>query len=91
MTVKNPTIQSSSVLVVDDTEMNRDMLSTLVEADGHKVETAENGKQALEKLRVGSYDLVLLDIEMPEMNGYEVLERCLQDDELRNIPIIMTS
>jgi class 3 adenylate cyclase len=55
------------------------------------VETAENGKQALEKLRAGSYDLVLLDIEMPELNGYQVLEQCLQDDELRNIPIIMTS
>src|SRR3990170_5022188 len=42
-------------------------------------------------LKRGSYDLVLLDIEMPEMNGYQVLEACLQDNELRNIPIIMTS
>ena len=79
------------LLIVDDNKVNRILLGRGLEADGHKVETAENGKQALEKLRVGSYDLVLLDIEMPEMNGYEVLERCLQDDELRNIPIIMTS
>jgi len=79
------------LLVVDDNKVNRILLTRGLEGDGHKVETAENGRQALEKLRIGSFDLVLLDIEMPEMNGYEVLERCLQDDELRNIPIIMTS
>src|SRR6185503_11279917 len=79
------------LLVVDDSKVNRILLARGLEADGHKVETAENGRQALERLRAGSFDLVLLDIEMPEMNGYEVLELCLQDDELRNIPIIMTS
>lgn len=79
------------LLIVDDNKVNRILLGRGLEADGHKVETAENGRQALEKLRAGSFDLVLLDIEMPEMNGYEVLELCLQDDELRNIPIIMTS
>jgi len=79
------------LLVVDDNKVNRILLSRGLEGNGHKVETAENGKQALEKLRTGSFDLVLLDIEMPEMNGYQVLEVCLQDNELRNIPIIMTS
>src|SRR5512133_3146863 len=79
------------LLVVDDNKVNRILLSRGLEGNGHKVETAENGKQALEKLRTGTFDLVLLDIEMPEMNGYQVLEVCLQDDELRNIPIIMTS
>jgi adenylate cyclase len=79
------------LLVVDDNKVNRILLTRGLEGDGHKVETAENGKQALEKLRTGSFDLVLLDIEMPEMDGYQVLEVCLQDDELRNIPIIMTS
>lgn len=79
------------LLIVDDNKVNRILLGRGLEADGHKIETAENGKQALEKLRAGFYDLVLLDIEMPEMNGYQVLEQCLQDDELRNIPIIMTS
>ena len=85
------THEPGKLLIVDDNKVNRILLSRGVEHHDHKVETAENGKQALEKLRSGSYDLMLLDIEMPEMNGYEVLEACLQDDELRNIPIIMTS
>ena len=85
------THEPGRLLIVDDNKVNRILLSRGVEHHGHKVETAENGKQALEMLKRGSYDLMLLDIEMPEMNGYEVLEACLQDDELRNIPIIMTS
>jgi adenylate cyclase len=79
------------LLVVDDNKVNRILLARGLEGQGHRVETAENGKQALEKLRSDFFDLVLLDIEMPEMNGYQVLETCLQDSELREIPIIMTS
>jgi class 3 adenylate cyclase len=79
------------LLIVDDNKVNRILLARGLEGDGHKVETAEHGKQALEKLRSESFDLVLLDIEMPEMNGYQVLETCLQDADLREIPIIMTS
>ena len=85
------THEPGRLLIVDDNKVNRILLTRGVEQHGHKVEAAENGKQALEMLRSGSYDLMLLDIEMPEMNGYEVLEACLKDDELRNIPIIMTS
>lgn len=83
--------EAGRLLVVDDNKVNRILLSRGLEGDGHTVETAENGRQAIDKLRTGSFDLVLLDIEMPEMNGYQVLEHCLQNDELRNIPIIMTS
>ena len=79
------------LLVVDDNKVNRILLARSLEGQGHKVETAENGKQALEKLRSNSFDLVLLDIEMPEMDGYQVLEICLQDSDLRDLPIIMTS
>jgi CheY-like chemotaxis protein len=79
------------LLVVDDNKVNRILLARGLEGQGHRVETAENGIQALEKLRSASFDLVLPDIEMPEMNGYQVLETCLQDSELREIPIIMTS
>ena len=84
-------LESGRLLVVDDNKVNRILLARGLEAQGHDVETAEHGKQALEKLRGDSFDLVLLDIEMPEMNGYQVLEICLQDPELRDIPIIMTS
>lgn len=79
------------LLIVDDNKVNRILLARGLEGNGHKVETAENGREALEKIRAGSFDLVLLDIEMPEMDGYQVLETCLQDPDLRDIPIIMTS
>jgi adenylate cyclase len=79
------------LLIVDDNKVNRILLARGLESYGHKVEAVENGRQALEKLRSDSFDLVLLDIEMPEMNGYQVLETCLQDPDLRDIPIIMTS
>lgn len=88
--MKSPQKQGQ-LLIVDDNKVNRILLARAVEQLGHQIETAENGRQALEKLRTGSFDLVLLDIEMPEMDGYQVLEACLQDNELRNIPVIMTS
>ena len=84
-------LEPGRLLIVDDNKVNRILLARGLESYGHKVETAENGRQALEKLRADSYDLVLLDIEMPEMDGYQVLEICLQDSDLRDIPIIMTS
>jgi adenylate cyclase len=79
------------LLVVDDNKVNRILLLRNLEQQGHTVEAAENGKEALEKLRKHPFDLVLLDIEMPEINGFQVLDACLNDTELRNIPIIMTS
>jgi adenylate cyclase len=81
----------AQILVVDDTEMNRDMLSTLVEADGHKSFLAENGLIGLEMIRNNSYDLILLDVMMPEMNGYQVLEQLKADPNLRAIPVIVLS
>jgi adenylate cyclase len=84
-------IQSSSVLVVDDIEMNRDMLCSLLEADGHKASVAENGRLALEAIKSNPYDLILLDVMMPEMNGYQVLEHLKSDHALRDIPVIVLS
>ena len=84
-------LQPSSVLVVDDIEMNRDMLCALLEADGHKTAVAENGRLALEKIKSDSYDLILLDVMMPEMNGYQVLELLKSEPSLRNIPVIVLS
>ncbi len=79
------------ILVVDDNKINRMMLSRAVGKHGHRVTTAENGQQALELLRAEPFDVVLLDILMPEMDGYETLEQIKQDDDLRHTPVIMIS
>jgi adenylate cyclase len=79
------------LLVVDDNKVNRLLLGRSLEQQGHRVEMAENGRQALEMMRARPFDVVLLDIEMPEMNGYQVLEKTSTDLELRDIPIIITS
>jgi signal transduction histidine kinase len=79
------------LLVVDDLEPNREVLSRRLERQGYSVATAENGRQALERLRAETFDLVLLDIMMPEMDGYEVLRRLKADPALRHLPVIMIS
>jgi signal transduction histidine kinase/DNA-binding response OmpR family regulator len=80
-----------SVLVVDDDKINRDLLSRQLERQGHGVAVAENGRQALEMMRAQPFDLVLLDIMMPEMDGYQVLEQLKADASLRHIPVIVVS
>lgn len=79
------------LLVVDDNRVNRLLLAHGLEADGHSVASAEDGLEAMEMIRADPFDLVLLDIEMPGMNGFEVLEALLNDPDLREIPVIMTS
>lgn len=79
------------MLIVDDNRVNRLLLTRALEQNGHHVSNAENGKVAMEMLRAKPYDVLLLDIDMPEMNGFEVLEALLEDEELRYLPVIMTS
>jgi class 3 adenylate cyclase len=79
------------LLVVDDNKVNRLLLGRGLEQQGHRVAFAENGRQGLEMLREGEFDLVLLDIQMPEMDGYQVLEKLTGDLALRDIPVIITS
>ena len=83
--------EPGQMLVVDDNRVNRLLLTRALEQNGHQVSNAENGRIGLEMLRVRPYDVILLDIDMPEMNGFEVLEALLQDEELRYLPVIMTS
>ncbi len=85
------THEPGHLLVVDDNRVNRLLLVHGLEQQGHQAEAAENGRQALEMLKSRPYDLILLDIEMPELNGFQVLEAMLSDPELREIPVIMTS
>jgi CheY-like chemotaxis protein len=79
------------ILVVDDIEANRDVLARRLERLGYAVARAENGRRALEMVHSTGFDLVLLDIMMPVMNGYEALERLKGNPETRDIPVIVIS
>jgi len=83
--------EPGQMLVVDDNRVNRLLLTRALEQNGHHVSNAENGRVGLEMLKAKPYDVILLDIDMPEMNGFEVLEALIQDEELRYLPVIMTS
>jgi signal transduction histidine kinase len=79
------------LLVVDDNKMNVDVLSRRLARQGHTVLIAENGQEAMLTVRRQEFDLVLLDIMMPVMDGFEVLREMKDDEGLRNIPVIMIS
>lgn len=80
-----------AILVVDDNELNRSLLSRRLERQGYTVTVAETGLQALDLCRGADFDLVLLDIMMPEVNGIQVLEILKSDPDRRHIPVIMIS
>jgi class 3 adenylate cyclase len=82
---------AARVLVVDDNKVNRLLLSRSVELQGHHTASAENGRLALEMVRKEPFDLMLLDIEMPEMDGFAVLEALRADPHLRDLPVLVTS
>ena len=79
------------LLIVDDNKVNRLLLSRSVELLGHRASVAENGKIAMQMLAEGDFDMLLLDIEMPEMDGFQVLEALKADPGLRDLPVIVTS
>ncbi len=79
------------ILVVDDHKDNREILYHHLVLEGHAVETAANGQEALALLKDTSFDLILLDIMMPIMNGYEVLQRLKADESQRHIPVVVIS
>jgi adenylate cyclase len=82
----------AALLVVDDNEDNRYTLTRRLKREGYtNLTIANDGRQALELLQSRKFDLLLLDIMMPEMNGYEVLEHLKADTELRHLPVIMIS
>ena len=81
----------AQILVVDDVKLNREVLRRRLAHEGYLAECAENGKQALEMIEQRSYDLILLDVMMPEIDGFEVLDRLKRDSRTRDIPVIMIS
>lgn len=83
--------ETPKILVVDDNEMNRDMLARRLQKQKYDVLMAEDGEQALEMVAQYYFDLVLLDIMMPKLSGYEVLERLKGNPATSKIPVIMIS
>lgn len=83
--------ETGHILVVDDNEMNRDMLSRRLIKQGHTVETAEDGKKALVLLEEKSFDLILLDVMMPEVSGLDVLKKLREKHTMADLPIIMVT
>lgn len=86
-----PGVRSGRILAVDDDPLNRDMLVSRLVRQGHQVTAAADGLEVLEKVRRQRFDLVLLDVMMPRLDGYETLTRLKADEELRHLPVIMIS
>jgi class 3 adenylate cyclase len=82
-------VAAASILVVDDNEANRALLTRRLTRNGHTVSHAEDGRRALDRLRENAFDLVLLDVLMPHMDGHEVLQAMKADPAQRHIPVIM--
>ena len=86
-----PATTNFRILVADDNKVNRLLMTRSLELLGYRVATAENGCVALKMLRSDSFDLLLLDMAMPEMDGFQVLEQLCADLRLRDLPVIVTS
>jgi adenylate cyclase len=86
-----PASPPGTILIADDNRVNRLLLARGLEQQGHSVAFAEHGREALDLLRNDHFDLMLLDVLMPELDGYEVLGELKLDPLLREIPVIMTS
>ncbi len=84
-------IANFQVLIVDDNEINRDMLVRRLRRKDFDLSMAVNGREALSMIQTNLYDLILLDIMMPEVDGYTVLKYLKEDSRLCNIPVIMIS
>ena len=83
--------KAARLLVIDDNKVNRLLMTRNLEMQGHSVAQAQNGRVALEMLRREPFDLALLDMEMPEMDGFQVLQEMVNDPQLRDLPVIVTS
>jgi two-component system, sensor histidine kinase and response regulator len=87
----NQAESKGAILVVDDNPSNLSVLSKMLMEDGYAVHAAINGSLALESLRVALPDMIVLDVKMPELNGYEICRQLKADDRIRDIPVIFIS
>lgn len=88
---RNDDETQGTLLVVDDLEANRDVLARRLRRRSYDIETAESGPKALEAVAARPFDLVLLDVMMPEMDGFELLERLRQNHDASSLPVIMVT
>lgn len=79
------------ILIIDDSKMILRITSDILKKDGHNIITARNGKDGIELACTGTPDLIILDIEMPDMDGYDVLKELKKNEITKNIPVIMHS
>jgi DNA-binding response OmpR family regulator len=87
----NTPAETSRILVVDDDPQNRDLLSRRLERHGFEVETARDGIDALRRIEAEEFDLVMLDVMMPGMNGLEVLERLRRTHSMSELPVVLAT
>ena len=79
------------LLVVDDIADNSFMLTTFLESEGYLVDVANSAKSALQKMQANPPDLILLDVMMPDMNGYELTRKIRRDSQMRSIPVVLVT
>lgn len=75
-------------LLIEDNEMNRDMLSRRLKRKGYEVEVAVDGREGIDMAKAGDYDLLLMDMSLPEVDGWEATRQLRDSDETRDLPII---
>jgi len=83
-----PSARAKTVLVVEDNELNMKLFNDLLEAHGYLVMQARTGPEALAAAREGRPDLILMDIQLPEISGLQVTQEILKDPELADVPVI---
>jgi two-component system, OmpR family, alkaline phosphatase synthesis response regulator PhoP len=88
---RDKSVKTSKVLIADDNQQNCELLEAYLADEGHKIEIVADGQQTLEAVARSQPDLILLDIMMPKVSGYEVCQRLKADRETRDIPIIMVT
>jgi len=76
------------ILLVEDNEMNRDMLSRRLERKGFEVTMAVDGREGVERARAGGYDLILMDMSLPEISGWDAARQLREAPETKSVPII---
>ena len=82
-------MSAKRILIVDDEEMIRELAKDYLQSKGYEVLIAEDGKKGLQEAQANKPDLIILDVNMPKMNGFQVLEKLKQDSETRGIPVLM--